>query len=209
MVNGRTPTAGRIIGVVTLAVALFEVTRSALLFGFFGVGSEKDLIDAAFVVPDLLLVVFGGAHLIVALRPMLEPGDEPDADWEVRRATMASLRLVSLSHAAATIVAISLAQPLAATLFPALSETDRIAGMMRTSLAAHMLAAVTIVLFIAESTRNPRSPAWLMAAFQIAGFGLGGILGGSDRTPESFVWGLLVGSAVAVAVAAWRFERAG
>ncbi|MDH5295126.1 MAG: hypothetical protein OEW91_15725, partial [Acidimicrobiia bacterium] len=34
-------------------------------------------------------------------------------------------------------------------------------------------------------------------------------LGGSDRTPESFVWGLLVGSAVAVAVAAWRFERAG
>jgi hypothetical protein len=194
----------RLAMMVVVAVPLAEVIRHAILFAGLGATADKDLFDAAWAIPDLLVLALAGPYLTMALAPA--PGDVFGSERETVRTTTAVVRLVSLVVVTLTALGVALSNQLAGVVFPRVADTVALAGLMRVGFAAALFVALAGVLATAASARKDGT--WLawMPALHLLGVMVGGLVADG---PESYGWGRLGGSAAGLILAAVMASRAG
>lgn len=190
---------------MALVLPTVEAVRHAVLYAALGLTADKDLIDAAWVIPDLMLVVLAGGYLTAALRP--DPGDVFGHERESVRGGTAALRVGATAVVVVAAMVIALSPWIAATAFPAIAESARLAGLLRIGAGAALLVALGSMV---TATAGPGTPDWLGAipAVQVAAMTAGGVLGGFDR-PEDFAWGSLAGAGIVFILSAFAAHRAG
>lgn len=194
----------RSVAVLMVAAPIAEVVRHAVLFAGLGATADKDLFDAAWVIPDLMVLILAGPYLALALAP--PAGDVFGADREAARTTAAVVRVVSLAMVAPAAIGIALSNQLAGLVFPRVPDTMALAGLMRVAFAAGLLVALGGVLGAAAASR--RDASWLawMPTVHLLGVVVGGIVADG---PDSYAWGRLGGSAAGLVLAAVMASRAG
>lgn len=188
-----------------LVLPAAEVVRHAVLYAALGLAADKDLIDAAWVIPDLMLVVLAGGSLAAALGPSLD--DVFGHDRETARTVTAALRVTATAVVVVAAVVIALSPSIAAAVFPSITESARLAGLLRIGAAAALLVALGSMVTAAA---GPGTSGWLglTPAVQVAATTAGGVLGGFDRA-EDFAWGSLAGAGIGFLLAAFAAHRAG
>jgi peptidoglycan biosynthesis protein MviN/MurJ (putative lipid II flippase) len=187
-----------------VAAPIAEVVRHAVLFAGLGATADKDLFDAAWVIPDLMVLILAGPYLTMALAP--PTGVVSGADREAARTITAVVRVVSLAMVVPAAFGIALSNQLAGLVFPRVPDTVALASLMRVAFAAGLLVALGGVLATAAATR--RDVTWLawMPGVHLLGVVVGGIVADG---PDSYAWGRLGGSAAGLVLAAVMAIRAG
>ncbi|MGF1667756.1 MAG: hypothetical protein ACFCVC_15970 [Acidimicrobiia bacterium] len=193
----------RLAVVLMVAAPLAEVIRHAVLFAGMGATADKDLFDAAWTIPDLMVLALAGPYLTLALAPA--PGNVFGSDRETIRTTTAVVRLVSLVVVTLTALGVALSNQLAGVVFPRVADTVALAGLMRVAFAAAMFVTLGGVLAAAASTRRDGWLVW-MPGVHLLGVVVGGLVADG---PESYGWGRLGGSAAGLILAAVMASRAG
>ncbi len=199
-----TPRGRRLAAAMVAAGPVAEVIRHAVLFAGMGATADKDLFDAAWVIPDLMVLALAGPYLTVALAP--SAGDVFGTDRETVRTGTAVIRLVSLLAVTLAAFGIIFSSQLAGAVFPRVSDTPALAALLRVAFAAGLCVALGAGLAAAASVR--RDAGWLawVPGIQLLGVVVGGLVGDG---PESYGWGRLAGSAVGLVLAAVMATRAG
>lgn len=190
--------AAAVISGSVLLSRLLGLGREALLAGLIGVNAETDLYKQAFTIPDLLSYLLAGAYLTITLIPILsrhiEAGDPERAD----RAFTSVFRFVATGIVGLTVLMWILAEPLVSLLFPEAADLDRLVAMTRLVLPAQIFLVVGSLLMAVQYThRRFLLPALAPLVYNL-GIITGGVIGAGvgDPSPEAFLWGAVIGSAV-------------
>lgn len=194
----RMGAAAAVVSGSVLLSRLLGLGREALLAGLIGVSAEADLYKQAFLIPDLLNYLLAGAYLTITLIPILsrhiEAGDDKGAD----RAFTSVFRFVGLAILALTALMWLLADPIVSVIFPGAADQARLADMTRLVLPAQVFLVVGALLMAVQYTH--RRFVFPALAPLIYNFGIiaGGLIGAAtgDPSPEAFLWGAVIGSAV-------------
>ena len=189
---------------------LLGLGREALLAGLFGVNTEGDLYRWAFTIPDFLNYLLAGAYLTITLIPILSRHLENDDPEAASGAFTSIFRFVSVAIVALTALMWLFADRLVSLLFPdVIADHERLVAMTRLVLPAQVFLVVGALLMAVQYThRRFVLPALAPIIYNlsiIAG-GLIGALAG-DPSPESFLWGAVVGSAVGNFALQWFGAR--
>ncbi len=194
----RMGAAAAVISGSVLLSRLLGLGREALLAGLIGVSAETDLYKQAFTIPDLLSYLLAGAYLTITLIPILsrhvEAGDSARAD----RAFTSVFRFVSVGIVALTGLMWVLAQPIVTLLFPEAADPERLVAMTRLVLPAQIFLVVGSLLMAVQYThRRFLLPALAPLVYNL-GIITGGLIGAGmgEPSPEAFLWGAVLGSAL-------------
>ncbi|TDI51987.1 MAG: murein biosynthesis integral membrane protein MurJ, partial [Acidobacteria bacterium] len=195
----RMGAAAAVVAASVLLSRILGLGREALLAGLIGVNSEGDLYRQAFTLPDFINYLLAGAYLTITLIPILsrhlERGDPEGAS----RAFTSVFRFVGVAIVALTILMWVFADQLVSLIFPEVIENhDRLVSMTRLVLPAQVFLVVGALLMAVQYTHRrflyPALAPLVYNAAIIAGGLIGAAVG--DPSPESFLWGAVVGSAV-------------
>lgn len=194
----RMGAAAAVVSGSVLLSRLLGLGREALLAGLIGVSAEADLYKQAFTIPDLLNYLLAGAYLTITLIPILsrhlEAGDRARAD----RAFTSIFRFVAGSIVGLTAIMWVFADPIVSLVFPEAADHARLVAMTRLVLPAQVFFVVGALLMAVQYThRRFVFPALAPLVYNVAiiGGGLAGAMTG-DPSPESFLWGAVIGSAI-------------
>lgn len=195
----RMGAAAAVVAASVLLSRILGLGREALLAGLIGVNSEGDLYRQAFTIPDFLNYLLAGAYLAITLIPILsrhlERGD-PDA---ASRAFTSVFRFVGVGIVALTVLMWVFADQLVTLAFPEVVENhDRLVSLTRLVLPAQVFLVVGALLMAVQYTHRRFVYPALAPLVYNAGIIGGGLIGAAvgDPSPESFLWGAVVGSAV-------------
>ncbi len=195
----RMGTAAAVVAGSVLLSRLLGLGREALLAGLFGVGLEADLYKQAFLIPDFLNYLLAGAYLTITLIPILSRHIEAGHLDRASRAFTSVLRFVAIAVVILTALMWVFADGLVSLVYPEVVENhDRLVSMTRLVLPAQVFLVVGALLMAVQYThRRFVLPALAPLIYNLAIIA-GGLLGaiGGDASPESFLWGAVVGSAV-------------
>ena len=195
----RMGTAAAVVAGSVLFSRLLGLGREALLAGLFGVGVEADLYKQAFLIPDFLNYLLAGAYLTITLIPILSRHIEAGHLDRASRAFTSVLRFVAIAVVVLTVLMWVLADGMVSLVYPEVIENhDRLVSMTRVVLPAQVFLVVGALLMAVQYThRRFVLPALAPLIYNLAIIA-GGLLGAmaGDASPESFLWGAVVGSAV-------------
>ena len=195
----RMGTAAAVVAGSVLFSRLLGLGREALLAGLFGVGVEADLYKQAFLIPDFLNYLLAGAYLTITLIPILSRHIEAGHLDRASRAFTSVLRFVAIAVVVLTVLMWVLADGMVSLVYPEVIENhDRLVSMTRLVLPAQVFLVVGALLMAVQYThRRFVLPALAPLIYNLAIIA-GGLLGAmaGDASPESFLWGAVVGSAV-------------
>jgi putative peptidoglycan lipid II flippase len=212
----RTPAGlGRAALVVSVGVLLSRLLgflRDVVMAGLLGRGVEADLYLQAFIVPDYLLFLLAGGYLSITLVPILARHEAEGDDLAARQAFTAVFRFVGAALIVLTVVTIVFAGRLTAAVFPEVEQTARLTGLTRIALASQVFFGLGALYMAAQYARRRflvPTLAPLVYNLGIIGGGLAGWAAG-DPSPESFLWGGLVGAVLGnFALQWWGARREG
>ncbi len=195
----RMGTAAAVVSASVLLSRLLGLGREALLAGLFGTTTEGDLYRFAFTIPDFLNYLLAGAFLTITLIPILsryiERGDSEGAS----QAFTSVFRFVSVAIVALTAVMWVFADGLVGLVFPeVVDDHDRLVALTRIVLPAQVFFVVGALMMAVQYTHKRFViPAMAPVIYNIGIIG-GGLIGAatSEATPEAFLWGALIGSAI-------------
>lgn len=195
----RMGAAAAVVAASVLLSRLLGLGREALLAGLIGVNSEGDLYRQAFTLPDFLNYLLAGAYLTITLIPILsrhlERGDSNGAS----RAFTSVFRFIGVAIVALTLLMWVFADQLVSLVFPEVIENhDRLVSMTRLVLPAQVFLVVGALLMAVQYTHRRFVYPALAPLIYNVGIIAGGLIGAAvgDPSPESFLWGAVIGSAV-------------
>jgi putative peptidoglycan lipid II flippase len=204
---------GAAAAVVSASVLLSRVLglgREALLATLLGLNSETDLYRHAFSIPDFLNYLLAGAYLTITLVPILskhlEDGDEEAAN----RAFTSVFRFVAIGIIALTAIMWIATDQLVSLVFPdVVADHDRLVSLTRTVLPAQVFFVVGALLMAYQYTKRRFVLPALAPLVYNLGIIVGGLIGAAmgDPSPESFLWGAVIGSALGNFAIQWFGAR--
>ena len=194
----RMGAAAAVISGSILLSRLLGLGREALLASLIGVNLEGDLYRQAFTIPDFLNYLLAGAYLTITLIPILarhlEDGDRDAAD----RAFTSVFRFVGWSILGLTLVMWVFAAPLVSLMFPEVADQARLVALTRLVLPAQVFLVTGALLMAVQYTHRR----FVLPALAPVIYNLGIIGGGlistamGNASPEGFLWGAVIGSAL-------------
>jgi len=195
----RMGAAAAVVAGSVLLSRLLGLGREALLAGLFGVGTDADLYKQAFLIPDFLNYLLAGAYLTITLIPILSRHIEAGHLDRASRAFTSVFRFVGVAVVILTAVMWVFADNLVSLVFPDVIENhDRLVSMTRLVLPAQVFLVVGALLMAVQYTHKRFVLPALAPLIYNLGIIIGGLLGAlaGDASPESFLWGAVVGSAI-------------
>lgn len=214
---------GAAAAVVSASVLLSRVLglgREALLATLLGLNTETDLYRHAFSIPDFLNYLLAGAYLTITLVPILSRHFEDHDEAAAHRAFTSVFRFVAIAILVLTAVMWIATDQLVTLIFPdVVADHDRLVSLTRTVLPAQVFFVVGALLMAYQYTKRRFVIPALAPLIYNVGIIVGGLAGAAigDPSPESFLWGAVVGSAVGNFAIQWigarrdglRFARVG
>ncbi len=193
----RMGTATAVVAGSVLLSRILGLGREALLAGLFGVGSEADLYKQAFLIPDFLNYLLAGAYLTITLIPILSKHIEAGHLDRASRAFTSVLRFVGVAVVLLTALMWVFADGLVSFVYPdVIDNHERLVSMTRLVLPAQVFLVVGALLIAVQYThRRFVLPAMAPLIYNL-GIIVGGLVGTivGDASPESFLWGAVIGS---------------
>jgi len=193
----RMGTAAAVVAGSVLLSRILGLGREALLAGLFGVGSDADLYKQAFLIPDFLNYLLAGAYLTITLIPILSKHLEAGHLDRASRAFTSVLRFVGVGVVLLTALMWVFADGLVSFVYPdVIDDHDRLVSMTRLVLPAQVFLVVGALLIAVQYThRRFVLPAMAPLIYNL-GIIIGGVVGATvgDPSPESFLWGAVIGS---------------
>ncbi len=194
----RMGAAAAVVSGSVLLSRLLGLGREALLAGLIGVNTEADLYRQAFTIPDLLNYLLAGAYLTITLIPILSRHLEAGDLAAASRAFTSVFRFVAAAIIVLTALMWLFAEPVVSLVFPEAADQSRLVSMTRLVLPAQVFLVVGALLMAVQYThRQFVFPALAPLIYNIAII-IGGLAGAAtgDPSPEAFLWGAVIGSAV-------------
>jgi len=190
--------AAVVIASSVLLSRILALGREVLLAGFFGLTSEADLYRDAFLIPDLLNYLLAGAYLTITLVPILSRHLERGDAEAASQAFTSVFRFAAVAVVALTAVMWALADPLVGLVFPEAADHGRLVSMTRVVLPAQVFLVLGALLMAVQYTHKRFVLPALAPLVYNAGVIGGGLVGAftGDASPEAFLWGAVIGSAV-------------
>ena len=192
-------TAAAVVAGSVFLSRLLGLAREALLAALFGVGNEADLYKQAFLLPDFLNYLLAGAYLTITLIPILSRHIEKGHLDRASRAFTSVFRFVGIGVVALTVLMWIFADGLVSVVFPDVIENhERLVSMTRLVLPAQVFLVVGALLVAVQYTHRRFVLPALAPLIYNLGIIIGGLVGAAmgDASPESFLWGAVVGSAI-------------
>ncbi len=205
----RMGAAAAVISGSVLLSRLLGLAREALLAGLIGVTAETDLYKQAFTIPDLLSYLLAGAYLTITLIPILSRQLEAGDAEAANRAFTSVFRFVATGIVGLTAVMWVFAGPIVGLLFPEAADPDRLVAMTRLVLPAQIFLVVGSLLMAVQYTHRRFLLPALAPIFYNLGIISGGLAGTAmgDPSPEAFLWGAVLGSALGNFAIQWFGAR--
>lgn len=192
-------TAAAVVSGSILLSRLLGLLREALLASLIGVNTEGDLYRQAFLIPDFLNYLLAGAYLTITLIPILSRYLERDDPDGASRAFTSVFRFVGLAIVGLTLLMWIAADGMVSLLFPeVVADHDRLVSLTRLVLPAQVfLVAGALLMAVQYTHKRFVLPAAAPLIYNLGIIG-GGLIGAAmgDPSPESFLWGAVIGSAV-------------
>ncbi|HLF60447.1 MAG TPA: murein biosynthesis integral membrane protein MurJ [Acidimicrobiia bacterium] len=205
----RMGSAAAVVAGSVLLSRLLGLARETLLASLIGVNVDGDLYRQAFTIPDFLNYLLAGAYLTITLIPILsrhlERGDEEGAN----RAFTSVFRFVIIAIIGLTVVMWVAADPLVSLMFPEASDHARLVSLTRLVLPAQVFLVAGALLMAVQYTHRR----FVVPALAPIVYNLGIIAGGlvsallGEATPEGFLWGAVIGSAIGNFALQWFGSR--
>ncbi|MGH8914433.1 MAG: murein biosynthesis integral membrane protein MurJ [Acidimicrobiia bacterium] len=206
----RMGTAAAVVSASVLFSRLLGLGRESLLATMFGLEAEGDLYRQAFTIPDFLNYLLAGAYLTITLIPILSRHLERGQTEKASQAFTSVFRFVGWSVLGLTVVMWLAADPLVSLIFPDTSDHTRLVSLTRLVLPAQVFLVMGALLMAVQYTHRRFLLPALAPIFYNVGIIAGGVLGAviGDASPEAFLWGAVVGSAVGNFGLQWMGARA-
>ncbi len=194
-------TIGRAALVVAAGILLSRIlgfARNVLVNGLFGLGTDNDLYQAAFTIPDWLFFMMAGGYLSITLVPILSRYVASGDTDEAQRTFSSVFVAVAGSMLILTLALLAAARPATELFFPRFStDAGRLTSMMRIALGSQVFfVAGTLLMAVQYAHKRFLVPTLAPVVYNLGIIG-GGLVGWAlgDPTPEAFLWGGLVGAA--------------
>ncbi len=194
----RMGTAAAVVAGGVLLSRILGLVREGLIAALIGVSSEGDLYRQAFAIPDFLSYLLAGAYLTITLIPILSKHLENGEPSRANQAFTSVFRFVGLAIVGLTILMWIFTPQLVDLVFPTVSDQGRLISMTRIVLPAQIFLVLGSVLMAAQYTHKRFViPALAPVVYNLGIIG-GGLVGWAmgDPSPESFLWGAVLGSLV-------------
>jgi putative peptidoglycan lipid II flippase len=194
----RMGAAAAVVSGSVLLSRLLGLGREALLASLIGVNLEGDLYRQAFTIPDFLNYLLAGAYLTITLIPILSRHVESGDLEAANRAFTSVFRFVGWSILGLTGIMWVAAGPLVSLIFPEVADQARLVSLTRLVLPAQVFLVTGALLMAVQYTHRR----FVLPALAPVVYNLGIIGGGlttaamGDATPEGFLLGAVVGSAL-------------
>ncbi len=189
---------------------LLGLARETLLAALIGVRPEGDLYRFAFTIPDFLNYLLAGAYLTITLIPILSRHLERGQTERASQAFTAVFRFVGWAIVGLTVVMWLAADPMISLIFPEVTDHARLVSLTRIVLPAQVFLVLGALLMAVQYThRRFLYPALAPIIYNL-GIIVGGLIGAAagDASPEAFLWGAVVGSAIGNFGLQWFGARA-
>ncbi len=190
--------AALVVSASVLLSRLLGLGRDVLLATLIGVNAEGDLYRQAFTIPDFLNYLLAGAYLTITLIPILSRHMERGDSEGASRAFTSVFRFVASAILALTLVMWIFADFLVSVVFPEVADHDRLVSLTRLVLPAQVFLVMGALLMAVQYThRRFMIPALAPLVYNL-GIIAGGLIGAAagEPSPEGFLWGAVVGSAI-------------
>ncbi len=202
--------AAVVVSISVLLSRLLGLARETLLATLIGVGVEGDLYRFAFTIPDFLNYLLAGAYLTITLIPILSRHLEKGEAEKANQAFTAVFRFVAWAIVGLTVVMWLAAEPLVSLIFPEVPEQARLVSLTRLVLPAQVFLVLGSLLIAVQYThRRFFLPALAPIVYNL-GIIVGGLIGAASNgtSPEGFLWGAVIGSALGNFALQWFGARA-
>lgn len=190
--------AAVVVSASILLSRLLGLGRETLLASLLGIRPEGDLYRQAFTIPDFLNYLLAGAYLTITLIPILSRHLERGQTEKASQAFTSVFRFVALAILGLTVVMWLAADPLVSLIFPRASDHARLVSLTRLVIPAQVFLVLGALLMAVQYThRRFLYPALAPLVYNVAIIA-GGLIGAAtgEASPEAFLWGAVVGSAV-------------
>lgn len=190
--------AAAVVSISVLLSRMLALGREALLAGFFGLTEEGDLYRQAFLIPDFLNYLLAGAYLTITLIPILSRHLERGDNAAASRAFTSVFRFVTVAVVGLTFLMWIFAGPLVDLMFPDTSDAARLVEMTRVVLPAQVFLVVGALLMAVQYTHKRFLYPAMAPLIYNTSIIVGGLVGAAiaEPSPEAFLWGAVVGSAI-------------
>jgi len=177
---------------------LLGLGRESLLATFIGVNPEGDLYRHAFAIPDFLNYLLAGAYLTITLIPILSRHLERGQTEKASQAFTSVFRFVGWAILALTAAMWLAADPLVSLVFPETTDHERLVSLTRLVLPAQVFLVMGALLMAVQYTHRRFFLPALAPIIYNLGIIAGGVVGAAigEASPEGFLWGAVIGSAV-------------
>ena len=194
----RMGAAAAVVSASILISRLLGLGREALLATLIGVNTEGDLYRDAFLIPDFLNYLLAGAYLTITLIPILSRHLEREDPEGASRAFTSVFRFVGWAILGLTAAMWIAAEPMVSLVFPRVPDPERLVSLTRLVLPAQVFLVMGALLMAVQYThRRFLIPALAPIIYNV-GIIAGGLIGAAigEPTPETFLWGAVIGSAI-------------
>lgn len=206
----RMGAAAAVVSASVLLSRLLGLGREALLASLIGVNQEGDLYRQAFLIPDLLNYFLAGAYLTITLIPILSRHVEAEDPSGANHAFSSVFRFVAIAIVVGTAAMWLFAGPIVDLIYPDAADHDRLVSLTRLALPAQVFLVLGALLIAVQYTHRRFVLPALAPLIYNSGIIVGGLVGAAagNASPESFLWGAVVGSAVGNFGLQWFGARA-
>jgi putative peptidoglycan lipid II flippase len=191
-------TAALVVSGSVLFSRVLGLLRETLLASLIGVNAEGDLYRFAFAIPDFLNYLLAGAYLTITLIPILSRHLERGDGAALDRAFSSVFRFTLIAILALTALMWVGADWLVSIIFPGVGDQERLVSLTRLVLPAQVFFVLGALLMAVQYTHRR----FLVPALAPVIYNLAIILGGlasalvGEASPEGFLWGAVIGSAL-------------
>ena len=192
-------TAALVVSASVLLSRLLGLARETLLASLIGVNVEGDLYRQAFTIPDFLNYLLAGAYLTITLIPILSRHLERGDGAALDRAFSSVFRFTLIAILALTALMWVGTDWFVSLMFPeVVADHDRLVSLTRLVLPAQVFLVLGALLMAVQYTHRR----FLVPALAPVIYNLAIIIGGlasavvGEASPEGFLWGAVIGSAI-------------